>query len=838
MRLYVHFEPSDAALAWTKRFNLPPVDDTSVCPSVRSVLHCFLAAYNAKFRSKTPLAPPNVDVYVEFQQNTASRRLLASLDVSVAAADSSGRPTDKMSVETWDFELVVVPRESQRKVLAPEPPSKLKPNKTRATNAETSEEASRDSKLRGVLEVAASCMKQKKFRAAREIYSEVVLKTDELNAEALVALGDILIANGRHEEAADKFFLRCWKAHGEGNWGRKKQAMLAFTSALRLAECYIQLGKLNEAVGVVDELQALLRVNGGSGGAERGEVRHKVFFSGAEERSQLEVQMDILKAQALYETKGFNNQEKAISLMMQLMPDLTAPTLNLDALLLYARIARDRGKNAEALSMALRVLVNKPNDRAAKKILVSLLKDPGSIELLKSAVPPCGPSAGAAYAFIATILKDFGAMENAIACFQQAQISDSQSASYALNHAHVLEACCRYAEAYDVLVSFFCENQTLSVGNGAGGAAKLTAGSFLEILYRAGAWKNCIEDTSAPLEKSQCNRELSRWRVEWISGHEGYAKVIPPPSASVSTVESAKVSPLSDRTVQANKKASATLSELELDLLACFFTVVKILFVNGRLSVLPSLVRLLEPLRLGRELHRTTIRNEQAYYACIAQLLSIEEALVVDPPRAVSEVPTDVMYVCGDSHTLATAWREINVLGRSTLLRPALVTGLKHWHLRMESQFYPKLNFWRAVSNIPTKARVVFLFGEIDCREGILDAVEKCKYETTEEGMEHTIGIFMKTLADVVRKYKFDVYIHPVVPVLDETRSLVIQYNKIFHEVVAKSTICKWLNFFDDLMCETPPKLRPDFRLDGTHLHPSYLAQFEVAFHKLSEANS
>lgn len=57
--------------------------------------------------------------------------------------------------------------------------------------------------------------------------------------------------------------------------------------------------------------------------------------------------------------------------------------------------------------------------------------------------------------------------------------------------------------------------------------------------------------------------------------------------------------------------------------------------------------------------------------------------------------------------------------------------------------------------------------------------------------MEHTIDIFMKALADVVGKYEFDVYIHPVVPVLDETRSLVIQYNKLFRKRADKSKICK-----------------------------------------------
>ncbi|CAN0519786.1 unnamed protein product, partial [Ectocarpus sp. 12 AP-2014] len=55
------------------------------------------------------------------------------------------------------------------------------------------------------------------------------------------------------------------------------------------------------------------------------------------------------------------------------------------------------------------------------------------------------------------------------------------------------------------------------------------------------------------------------------------------------------------------------------------------------------------------------------------------------------------VYVCGDSHTLTPAWHEVTVGGKRRVLRPALVTGLKHWHLRPESDFYPKRNFERCV---------------------------------------------------------------------------------------------------------------------------------------------
>ncbi|GMG15312.1 unnamed protein product [Phytophthora fragariaefolia] len=598
--------------------------------------------------------------------------------------------------------------------------------------------------------------------------------------------------------AADECFAKCWHAHGGADGGCKAHAALALASALRLAECYVELDQPREAVQVLGDAHKFVEANGGlaAGSATTG---HEDFSRDAGGGLRAQEQMEVLTARALYATKRPEDQQEALALIMHLLPDLQAPTLNWDALLLYAKIAHDRERKREALCMALRVLVAKPNDRAVKKTLVTLLKDSNSMERLQCALPPFNPSAGAAYAFIATILKDFGALAKSIECFQMAQLSDPESASYALNHAHALEACCRYAEAYDVLVSFFRSNRTLSVGSGNGDAVNLLAGSFVEALDKFNAFGGNCGNESGLINNSLGSNLPPQWQIEWVSGREGYAKVTMPSSNDGSSASVVNVAPLTHQTLQ-TKQASSALSDSEQDLLACFFTIVKILFVNGRLSVLPPLIQMLEPLRLGRELHRTTIRNEQAYYACIAQLLSIEDRLQRNPPLLPSEASTNTIYVCGDSHTLATAWRTIHVQHQSTLLRPALVTGLKHWHLRKESTFYPKINFWRVIENIPIRSRVIFLLGEIDCREGILDAVEKCKYEvsskmnaeilmmlypyaacflchqTIKEGMEHTIRIFMEALTDVVVKYEFETYIHPVVPVLDETPDLVISH--------------------------------------------------------------
>jgi hypothetical protein len=56
------------------------------------------------------------------------------------------------------------------------------------------------------------------------------------------------------------------------------------------------------------------------------------------------------------------------------------------------------------------------------------------------------------------------------------------------------------------------------------------------------------------------------------------------------------------------------------DILALFCTLVKVLFTAGCVTVLPELIRLIEPARKGRDLGQTLVRNEHAYYVCITQV--------------------------------------------------------------------------------------------------------------------------------------------------------------------------------------------------------------------------
>ena len=92
-------------------------------------------------------------------------------------------------------------------------------------------------------------------------------------------------------------------------------------------------------------------------------------------------------------------------------------------------------------------------------------------------------------------------------------------------------------------------------------------------------------------------------------------------------------------------------------------------------------------------------------FACLQMLFLIKD-------------PDCVIHVFGDSHVLSPAWRRIQIHDKDVLLQPHLATGVKAWHLREKSTFYPKSNFYNAVKSIPKSSIIVFIFGEIDCRYG------------------------------------------------------------------------------------------------------------------------
>eukprot|EP00966_Prymnesium_polylepis_P332926 7388401-Prymnesium_polylepis.1 len=102
-------------------------------------------------------------------------------------------------------------------------------------------------------------------------------------------------------------------------------------------------------------------------------------------------------------------------------------------------------------------------------------------------------------------------------------------------------------------------------------------------------------------------------------------------------------------------------------------------------------------------------------------------------------------------------------------MHPLLVTGLKVWHLRPDSDFFTKANFEAAVERVPDGATVIFAFGQIDCREGLLVAVQRARYETVQQAIDVAVGLYIARLLELAAARQFRILVHPVPPVMEET---------------------------------------------------------------------
>ena len=247
-------------------------------------------------------------------------------------------------------------------------------------------------------------------------------------------------------------------------------------------------------------------------------------------------------------------------------------------------------------------------------------------------------------------------------------------------------------------------------------------------------------------------------------------------------------------------------STAELDFIGLQFQVFKMLFLSGALRCLPKLAKMLIPLTKGRALHDTSIKTETAFFMLCANLLnSIEFA----PYK-------EKIYICGDGHSLVPSWHVIN----GKLIVPKLVTGIKCWHLRKDCLFFPKLNFEKVVESIPDNSTVIFIIGEIDCKEGIYHTLQKCKFNTEQEAIKTTADILLNKLKTLKVTRDFKCLIHPIAPVMDSYRNFTILFNDYFKQ----QKIIQYMDFGDLLLENDRKDMKKIYVVgDGAHLSPSYI---------------
>ncbi len=449
------------------------------------------------------------------------------------------------------------------------------------------------------------------------------------------------------------------------------------------------------------------------------------------------------------------------------------------------------GHRDEALRVYLRLLVSQSENKVVREAFSNVLQTEGALQVLRDDLQE-GESAAQAYDFLASIVKDYGAIDEATVLYSIATRIDPTNVNSVLSYVHTLELSCEYQIAMERINDFAAQNRRVRAGSVSG----LAVAQIFEKLGRV---------NGRPLLHSwEDDRPVPRLSV----AHAGDS-ADPKTSQEVFTPES-------------------------LDFLGLLFTACKIAYVAGDLELLVPLIELVHVETVGRDLHKTLIRNEAAYFGCVRELVSMLPS--PRPAQAGERCIEDStkqppIYVVGDSHSLSCGWHTIeDHNGHIRILRPMLVTGLKCWHMRPESRFYPKVNLHNVLSQIPRGADVLFIFGEIDCREGLLVSVERCRYKDVDEGIAVTVDIYVQKLLEIHEEYEFNILVHPVPPVLDLTRDVVKRFNRVCQAKVqeVQHSSMRYLDFAHRLLA-ADGGLAEGLGYDGTHLHPRYLALLEDA---------
>ena len=597
-----------------------------------------------------------------------------------------------------------------------------------------------------------------------------------------------------------------------------------------------------------------------------------------------------LQAEILF---GLGKHQQAAEVVNSCMSDANCEQ-HLPVLLAYSHFAAQYGKYEEAIRSLLKIVVLDQTNKRGRRLLARLLDTSTGMTELQSQLPPSENSASA-YAFLATICKDHSAIVASRRMLELALQHKPMSASYALNLIHVLElqgdgefydAAIRVAEDFLLL-----NKEYLRVGN-RGFSAKQLWSSLQEPIYEEGVdgyvvgWLGERDDAGVeqgvlePSVQGGCAVTMALRR----SGTQES------PSFTLDSVD------ISDTDIHPTASSKEEYDGDALDLLAISFTLVKLLYLRGRLHRLPAVFKVIEPTRRRSQvpIHETTVRNEHAYYQCIAQTLAyrlscaccptedgsspalsletmpdhlrsqFEATLAMgmmegairfpvsstlrDPRAACCDISTNQfykqaacnpVYMLGDSHTVPAAWNIIHLATPTgkmepRLVVPKLVTGLKQYHLRKDSDFYPKAQFAQLLKTIPDGSDVIFTLGEIDCREGILVGIQKDCYDSVRQGMETTITHFAQVLPNLLKQRKMRVNIHPVLPMLNETRQMVCTFNEHYRRIMQSINMghLRWLDFFDQLLSSHPVsqlQLRTGLRMDGTHITPAYMSLIETA---------
>ena len=193
-----------------------------------------------------------------------------------------------------------------------------------------------------------------------------------------------------------------------------------------------------------------------------------------------------------------------------------------------------------------------------------------------------------------------------------------------------------------------------------------------------------------------------------------------------------------------------------------------------------------------------------------------------------------ILYAVGDSHCLSLANTYFDSSGGRYRVQAALNPGCKAFHLGSEKMNVYKAGLERIVDQLPPKANLILMVGEIDCRrdEGILIFAEKTG-ENPEHIAQQVVEKYLRYLVVMLSGRGIHLSIcgvpAPCAPMQDEQSGhrFELQKNVIsaFNQALRKECVTNHFGFLDvhAITSSKDGSANGKFHLDRIHLAPHFL---------------
>lgn len=230
------------------------------------------------------------------------------------------------------------------------------------------------------------------------------------------------------------------------------------------------------------------------------------------------------------------------------------------------------------------------------------------------------------------------------------------------------------------------------------------------------------------------------------------------------------------------------------------------------------------------------IKNITAYYSFLKVLLSSRS----ENSQYYRGDPLAPLFFIGDSHALSPANTVITLEKKEYRILSSVIIGCKAYHLgRKENDEY-KESVKKLLAAYPIHSKVIFGFGEIDCRpeEGFFH-IYKTKQDDFKHSVPLTVEHYFNFVVQIASQYDHHLYFYgvpaPVEALLEslstKDQSIVKNIVTLFNESL--KTLCQQSNiqFLDTYRAtsDLTGGSNNKYHIDNYHLHPSTIKHlFEV----------